>query len=87
MLDNLSWTLERARAEPAVLPAGWLGDEAAVGRVESWDFAGDRKLGLGARRMFAAKSGGGETCLVKGRVCRGWINVEGFAGERSAFRL
>ena len=33
--------------------------------------------------MFAAKRGGDETRFVKARICCGWINVEGFAGERA----
>ena len=42
------WTLERVRAEPAVPPAGWWGDETAAGRVESCDFAGAESWAWGA---------------------------------------
>ena len=35
------WTLERVRAEPAGLPAGWFGNEAATGRAECWELAGE----------------------------------------------
>ena len=40
MLDNLSWTLERVRAEPAVLPEGCLGDEGGGGKGRKLTFAG-----------------------------------------------
>ena len=62
-----------------------LGNEAVTGRGKL-TFLRDRKgwkrrgkLVLDVRRMFAAKRGRDEARLVKGRVCHGWINVEGFA--------
>ena len=75
------WTLERVRAEPAVLPAGWRGMRRREGRRDGllraqkgWKRRG--KLGLGARRMFAAKCGRNETRFVKGRVCRARLMLE-----------
>ena len=54
-----------------------LGDEAVTGRAGkgagSWAWA---CAGCSPRN-----AGGDKTRLVTGRVCHGWINVEGFAGE------
>ena len=39
LLDNLSWSLGRVRAEPAVLPAGWLRERGRCGKGRRTVFA------------------------------------------------